>query len=382
MFTQPLMYKTIAKHPTVDEIYTKQILEEGVFDKEQLGQLEAHIDRTFEEAYLKSKTHKFDLEDWTTPEWTKMRQNPQPGGRTIDTGVKADKIRELGTAISTLPKSGKWHRQIEKIFEARLESIVQGKGIDWGTAEALAFATLIHQDYHVRISGQDVERGTFSHRHAVVHDQDNDNEYVPISAICPKDGFRTFIACNSHLSEFAVLGYEYGYAQANPNTLTIWEAQFGDFANGAQTIVDQFISSGEQKWGVKNALVMLLPHGYDGNGPEHSSSRVERYLQMCDDNEKYPNDIQEQIAKTRKASMIVLNCSTAANYFHALRRQMVRNYRKPLVVVAPKKLLKLREACSDISEFEEGTRFTKVYSDSWSERVADNKVRRLVFCSG
>jgi len=208
-------------------------LKEGVFNEVQIQHLEKTIDKTFEDAYMKSKDHKFDQHDWQTEEWAEIKKNPQPGGRTIPTGVKVDKVRELGVAISTLPASGKWHRQIEKIFQARLDSVTTGKGIDWGTAEALAFATLINQGYHVRISGQDVERGTFSHRHAIVHDQDTDNEYVPLSPVCPKDGFRNFIASNSHLSEFAVLGYEYGYAQAHPNTLTIWEAQFGDFANGA-----------------------------------------------------------------------------------------------------------------------------------------------------
>jgi len=203
--------------------------------------------------------------------------------------VPVDVLTDIGHKITVLPESGNFHPQIKKIFAARQKAITEGKGIDWGTAEALAFASLITEGYHVRISGQDVERGTFSHRHAHVHYQDKDGGYTPINNIAQgSDNVRKFIASNSHLSEYAVLGFEYGYAQTSPNSLVIWEAQFGDFANGAQIMIDQFISSGETKWNIKNGLVMLLPHGYDGAGPEHSSSRVERYLQLTDAPDEYP----------------------------------------------------------------------------------------------
>lgn len=231
--------------------------------------------------------------------------------------------------------------------------------IDWGTAEALAFSSLIQDGYDVRLSGQDVERGTFSHRHAHVFYQDHDGFYIPINNVVPVAKKRRFIATNSHLSEFAVLGYELGYAQANPNTLCLWEAQFGDFVNGAQVIIDQFISSGEVKWQVKNGLVMLLPHGYDGQGPEHSSARTERFLQMCDQDDHVPDDgvSYDNMDILKEHNMQVVNCSTAANYFHVLRLHMRMPFRKPLVVIAPKKLLKYKGACSDIEDFSEGTRF-------------------------
>lgn len=232
-FTQPLMYKKIAKHPKVEDIYMKQTLQDGVFSESEVKALEKTIDDTFEEAYVKSKDLSFQQEEWQTPEWTAIKKNPMPNSRSMTTGYETGKLKEIGLAITTLPKEGTWHRQIQKIFDTRVQSINEGVGIDWGTAEALAFASLIDQGYHVRISGQDVERGTFSHRHAIVHDQNTDANYVPIDAICPTDGYRNFIASNSHLSEFAVLGYEYGYSLANPNTLTIWEAQFGDFSNEA-----------------------------------------------------------------------------------------------------------------------------------------------------
>jgi len=228
-----------------------------------------------------------------------------------------------------------------------LESFKTGTGIDWGTAEALAFSTLIDEGYHVRLSGQDVERGTFSHRHAHVFFQNKDGKYVPINSILPTaNGVRNFVASNSHLSEYAVLGFEYGYAQTNPNTLVLWEAQFGDFANGAQIMIDTMVSAGETKWNVSNGLVMLLPHGYDGAGPEHSSSRVERFLLLTDADDMPPADNVRDGEIMRNHNMVVANCSTAAQYFHLLRAQMRRDFRKPLVVIAPKKLLKFQSAKS------------------------------------
>jgi len=281
-----------------------------------------------------------------------------------------------------LPTDGKFHPAVKKIFDARVKSIQEGKGIDWGTAEALAFATLIDEGNHVRISGQDVERGTFSHRHAHVWYQDKDGVYVPINAVANPSTNRNFIASNSHLSEYAVLGFELGYAQTNPNTLTIWEAQFGDFANGAQIMIDTFLVSGEAKWNVKNGLVVLLPHGYMGQGPEHSSGRVERFLQLADASDEYPTEDQPESAIMETTNMTVANCTTAANYFHLLRSQIRRPFRKPLVVMAPKKLLKYRGANSDIEDFAQGLRFKRVLGDVNKNIVAPEKVRRVILCSG
>lgn len=281
-----------------------------------------------------------------------------------------------------MPADEKFHPAVKKIFDNRVKAITEGKSIDWGTAEALAFATLIDEGNHVRISGQDVERGTFSHRHAHVWYQDKDGVYVPINAVAKHDTNRNFIASNSHLSEYAVLGFELGYAQTNPNTLTIWEAQFGDFANGAQIMIDTFLVSGEAKWNVKNGLVVLLPHGYDGQGPEHSSGRVERFLQLCDASDEFPTESETDGSIMEQTNMTVANCTTAANYFHLLRRQIRRPFRKPLVVMAPKKLLKYRGANSDIEDFAEGLRFKTVLADTNKSLVAPERVRRVILCSG
>ena len=221
--------------------------------------------------------------------WDSIKE-PKRYGDIRDTGVDLDRLTEIGKLITVLPPQGNFHPQIVKIFKARQEAMNSGTGIDWGTAEALAFASLIDEGNHVRISGQDVERGTFSHRHAHVHYQDRDGHYVPINALAEENSSRNFIASNSHLSEYACLGFEFGYAQADPSTLVLWEAQFGDFANGAQIMIDQFVTSAESKWNVKSGLVMLLPHGYDGAGPEHSSSRIERFLQLNDADDQYPAD--------------------------------------------------------------------------------------------
>ena len=280
MFTQPLMYSVVKGMQPVRELYRKQLLEEGI-EEATLNEIDTRTWGTLEEAYKKSKTVTYQAEEWATKQWDAIK-DPEKYGKVFDTGVPVDELTELGKKISVLPENEKFHPQLAKIFAARNKSIVEGTGIDWGTAEALAFASLINDGHHVRLSGQDVERGTFSHRHAHVHYQDKDGHYNPINAIAGTDATRKFIASNSHLSEYAVLGFEYGYAQTSPNSLVLWEAQFGDFANGAQTMIDQFVSSGETKWNVKNGLVMLLPHGYDGAGPEHSSCRIERYLTLTD----------------------------------------------------------------------------------------------------
>lgn len=311
-----------------------------------------------EAAYQKSKHDAYRSEDWVTPQWEAIKKIDAIEAKS--SGVPAARLKELGLKISSLPADKNFHRLVRKIFDARVKSISDGKAIDWGTAEALAFATLIQDGYQVRISGQDVERGTFSHRHAHVFYQDEDGYYNPINSTFAKEGEqRKFIASNSHLSEFAVLGFELGYAQTHPNALTLWEAQFGDFANGAQVIIDQFLSSGEAKWNVKNGLVVLLPHGYDGQGPEHSSGRTERFLLLCDQDEHVPGDGKNYDNKDilKGINMQVVQPSCAANYFHLLRTQMRLPFRKPLIVVAPKKLLRLKGATSDLAEMAEGTRW-------------------------
>jgi len=278
-FTQPLMYELIKKRENVLHIFEQQLIKEGVLTKEEAKtQYRDKIWSHMSEEYNQAKKLEADKAAWVPSEWDTIKK-PSNYREFRVTGVDLDQLRAIGKQICTIPKDFDAHKMIRKIYDTRLQSIEEGKGIDWGTAEALAFACLLGEDFHVRISGQDVERGTFSHRHAILHSQSRDEEYIPLEKY-HSGRIRKFIASNSHLSENAVLGFEYGYSIVNPNSLTIWEAQFGDFYNGAQVIVDQFISSGEAKWDVASGLVMLLPHGYDGAGPEHSSGRVERFLEM------------------------------------------------------------------------------------------------------
>lgn len=336
---------------------------------------------TLEDAYQKSKNCEFNAEDWMDANWEEIK-DPEKYGQVINTGIDVESLRAIGEKITVLPPEAKFHPQIVKIFKARNEAIKSGAGIDWGTAEALAFATLIDEGNHVRLSGQDVERGTFSHRHAHVFYQDRDGCYVPINAIAKENSSRTFIASCSHLSEYAVLGFETGYAQADPKSLVLWEAQFGDFANGAQIMIDQFITSGETKWNTKSGLVMLLPHGYDGAGPEHSSARMERFLQMCDADDQPEAADVDDTAIAKQMNFGVAFCTTAAQYFHLLRRQIRRKFRKPLVVMVSKKLLKYRGANSTIEEFGTGLRFKKAIADTTTDLVAANRVKKVILCSG
>ena len=309
-------------------------------------------------------------------------KDPEKYGLMKDTGVDTSVLRQIGNKMFTLPPEANFHPKIKKIFVDRLKAINEGRGIDWGTAEALAFASLIDEGNHVRLSGQDVERGTFSHRHAHVFYQDKDGAYVPINAIAKENSVRSFIASNSHLSEYAVLGFEQGYAQSDPNTLCLWEAQFGDFANGAQIMIDQFVTSGESKWNVKSGLVMLLPHGYDGAGPEHSSCRIERFLALSDAADQYPDENFSQGNIAERMNFAMVQCTTAAQFFHVIRRQIRRPFRKPLIVAVSKKLLKYRGAESSLEDFEVGLRFRHVIEDQNPNRVADSQVRKVLLCSG
>lgn len=359
-FTQPSLYNIIAKHPNPKDIYFKQLESEGVLSKDEAKKIEDDYNNFLEEEFETSrKMEKALVYDFLSATWEGYRH-----GKNIDfenspeTGYEKKKLYELGIKLSTLPEGKKYFRKIAKIFEDRMNAVKDDR-LDWGTAEMLAYATLLEEGHPVRISGQDVERGTFSHRHAVVKTEDTEEEIETLNLLSDKQA--KFSVYNSLLSEYGVLGFEYGYSLATPKGLTIWEAQFGDFFNGAQIMVDQFISAGEDKWATQSGLVMLLPHGYEGQGAEHSSGRMERFLQQCAD-----------------TNMQVVNTSTPANHFHLLRRQLKRDFRKPLIVFSPKMILRHPEAVSSLEEMAKG-RFQEVIDDA-SAKVAN--VDTIVFCSG
>jgi 2-oxoglutarate dehydrogenase E1 component len=359
-FTQPNLYNLIAKHPNPRDIYFSQLEKEGILSAEEAKKIEdaynAYLESEFEISRQNDKALVYDFlsqtwEGYRHGKLTDFEQSPE-------TGVDKKKLIELGTKLSTLPEGKKYFRKIAKIFEDRLNAIKQDK-LDWGTAEMLAYATLLEEGHSVRISGQDVERGTFSHRHAVVKTEDTEEEIETLNMLSEKQA--KFYVYNSLLSEYGVLGFEYGYSLATPGALTIWEAQFGDFFNGAQIMVDQFISAGEDKWATQSGLVMLLPHGYEGQGAEHSSGRMERFLQQCAD-----------------TNMQVVNTSTPANHFHLLRRQLKRDFRKPLIVFSPKMLLRYPAATSSLDEMSKGS-FQEVIDDPGAKV---SNIDTVVFCSG
>jgi 2-oxoglutarate dehydrogenase E1 component len=368
-FTQPLMYARIKEHPTVVEVYARKLIEEGLLTRDEVDALKAEFRAYLEEEFGASDTYRPNRADWLDGKWSGIGFADE-GDRRGMTAVDVDVLKEVGKKITTVPKSFHPHKTVVRILANRRKMIDDGEGIDWSTAEALAYGTLLVEGYRVRLSGQDSERGTFSQRHAVLMDQENEKKYTPLKHISKEQG--TFEVINSMLSEEAVLGFEYGYSLAEPDALVLWEAQFGDFANGAQVVVDQFISSGERKWLRMSGLVLLLPHGYEGQGPEHSSARLERYLQLCaEDN--------WQIA----------NCTTPANYFHVLRRQLHRRFRKPLVIMTPKSLLRHKRAVSTLDEFGPGSSFHRILWDDAQLNpadtvalVPDDRIRRVVLCSG
>jgi 2-oxoglutarate dehydrogenase E1 component len=368
-FTQPLMYQRIAEHPSVVEVYSKRLVEEGLFSRAEIDRMQAEFRAYLEEEFAASDSYRPNRADWLDGKWSGIG-HAEEGARRGVTGVDLNFLTEVGRKMTTIPKSFHPHKTVARIIASRRRMIEDGRGIDWATAESLAFGTLLVEGYTVRLSGQDSERGTFSQRHAVLMDQANEKKYTPLKHIS-KDQAR-FEVINSMLSEEAVLGFEYGYSLAEPNALVMWEAQFGDFANGAQVIIDQFISSGERKWLRMSGLVLLLPHGYEGQGPEHSSARLERYLQLCaEDN--------WQIA----------NCTTPANYFHILRRQLHRQFRKPLVLMTPKSLLRHKRVVSSLAQFGRGTTFHRLLWDDAQflpdqpiKLVPDPEIRRVVLCSG
>ncbi len=362
-FTQPIMYKTISSHPTTRKLYAERLVHEGVLKEDEAGQIEGEFNKRLEDAFEAAEHYKPNRADWFEGRWQGLvNLAGEEEFREEDTAVDMEVLREVGRAITEQPKNFHLNSKIDRQLKAKRKMIESGEGVDWATGEALAFGTLLVDGNPVRLSGQDSGRGTFSHRHSVLVDQENEERYVPLNHLRADQG--RFEVIDSPLSEASVLGFEYGYSLVDPHALVMWEGQFGDFANGAQVIIDQFISSGESKWLRLCGLVMLLPHGYEGQGPEHSSARPERYLQLCAE-----NNIQ------------VANCTTPANYFHLLRRQVRRNYRKPLIVFTPKSLLRHKLAVSTLGEMGEGTKFLRVIPER-DRMVLDKKVRRVVLCTG
>ncbi|OYY09129.1 MAG: 2-oxoglutarate dehydrogenase E1 component [Rhizobiales bacterium 35-68-8] len=369
-FTQPKMYQVIRNKPSTLELYARKLEAEGVIAPGEIDQMRGAWRDRLEGEYEAGQAYKPNKADWLDGRWSGMRATHEDDDpRRGDTGVDLDTLKAIGEKITRVPEGFKPHRTIQRFLDNRRKAIEEGAGIDWATGEALAFCTLLNEGSPVRLSGQDVERGTFSQRHSVLTDQETEARYKPFNHL--SDTQAKYEVINSMLSEEAVLGFEYGYTLSEPNTLVLWEAQFGDFANGAQVLFDQFISSGERKWLRMSGLVCLLPHGYEGQGPEHSSARLERYLQLCAED-----------------NMQVANVTTPANYFHILRRQMKREFRKPLILMTPKSLLRHKRAVSRLDELATGTSFHRLLWDDAetggdaTKLVADDKIRRVVMCSG
>jgi 2-oxoglutarate dehydrogenase E1 component len=371
-FTQPLMYRKIHEHPSTLEIYGKKLVGEGVVTEGEIEKMKADWRARLDVEFEAAQGYKPNKADWLDGRWSGLKaahevDDPRRGV----TGVDASSLHDIATKITKVPDGFNVHRTIRRFLDNRAKAIETGQGIDWATAEALAFGSLLKEGHPVRLSGQDSERGTFSQRHSVLFDQQTEERYTPLNHLGPDQA--RFEVLNSMLSEEAVLGFEYGYSTAEPKALTLWEAQFGDFANGAQVVFDQFISSGERKWLRMSGLVCLLPHGYEGQGPEHSSARLERFLQMCAED-----------------NMQVANCTTPANYFHILRRQLKREIRKPLILMTPKSLLRHKRAVSPLDEMVSGTTFHRLLWDtaqrspeeSGVKLVPDDKIRRVVMCTG
>jgi len=368
-FTQPLMYKKIRSHPSSVNIYGEKLIKENLISKEEFNSQIKQFKDLLDQQFKTAKDYKPKIE-WFEGSWS--RYKPEKGkDKRGATGADIDILLNISNKINIVPSEFNIHKTIGKILETRQNKVDQGHGIDWATAEALAFGLLLEEGYPVRLVGQDSGRGTFSQRHSVLRNQVDNSRYIPLNRISKNQ--KNFEVVDSFLSELAVLGFEYGYSLVEPNTLTIWEAQFGDFANGAQVIIDQFIASGERKWKRASGLVMLLPHGYEGQGPEHSSARLERFLQLC------AND-----------NMQVMNCTTPANYFHALRRQLHRDFRKPLIMVTPKSLLRNKYCVSNIEDFSKENSFHRVMWDhsldpktkGFIKLKKNSEIKKVILCSG
>jgi 2-oxoglutarate dehydrogenase E1 component len=371
-FTQPLMYKKIASHETVVTLYGKRLVEEGVLSEGDVEATKANYRKRLDDDFAAAEGYRANKADWLDGRWSGLKAaKDHDDPRRGLTGVDENKLKEIGLKLTKIPKTFNVHRTMQRVLDGRRKMIEEGRGIDWAMAEHLAFGTLLAEGFRVRLSGQDVQRGTFSQRHAVLVDQVTEKRYTPLNHLTKEQPYKIEII-NSMLSEEAVLGFEYGYSLAEPNTLTLWEAQFGDFANGAQVVFDQFVSSGERKWLRMSGLVCLLPHGYEGQGPEHSSARLERYLQLCAED-----------------NMQVANCTSPANYFHILRRQLKRDIRKPLIIMTPKSLLRHKRVVSKLSEFGADASFhrllwddAEISDDVKIKLVKDENIRRVVMCSG
>jgi 2-oxoglutarate dehydrogenase E1 component len=366
------MYRNIRSHPTTLQIYAKKLIEQGVVTQGEVDKMRSDWRRRLEAEYEAGQSYIANKADWLDGRWSgvKASRNISDDERRGKTAVDADKLRSLAERITAVPEGFSVHKTVQRFLDNRRAAVMAGDGIDWATGEALAFASLLDEGFPVRLSGQDSERGTFSQRHSVLIDQQTEARYIPLNHI--RDGQARYEVINSMLSEEAVLGFEYGYSLAEPNALTLWEAQFGDFANGAQVVFDQFISSGERKWLRMSGLVCLLPHGYEGQGPEHSSARLERFLQLCAED-----------------NMQVVACTTPANLFHVLRRQLKRDFRKPLILMTPKSMLRNKRAVSALSSFAPGSSFHRLLWDHAETHAGekiqlspDEKIRRVVICSG
>jgi 2-oxoglutarate dehydrogenase E1 component len=366
--TQPLMYAKIKEHPSVRDLYARRLIAEGVTSQEEVDGWIKAFDTFLDEEFDSAKSYKANKADWLDGKWAGFALS---GEERRETGVPKQKLLDLGHKITSIPAGITAHKNVERVIQNRRDAIDAGEGIDWSTAEHLAFATLLDQGFPVRLSGQDSVRGTFTQRHSAIIDQKTEEAYIPLRNLSPTQAH--FEVLDSALSEEAVLGFEYGFSLTDPSTLTMWEAQFGDFANGAQVVIDQFISSGERKWLRMSGLVMLLPHGYEGQGPEHSSARLERYLQLCAED-----------------NLQVVNVTTPANYFHVLRRQLLREFRKPLIVMTPKSLLRHKRAVSNLTDMAEGSSFHRIMVDGAEAGcdvggvvlAPDDQISRVVVCSG
>ncbi|MDH3690188.1 MAG: 2-oxoglutarate dehydrogenase E1 component [Gammaproteobacteria bacterium] len=363
-FTQPLMYRRIDQLPTIRQHYADKLIEQGVITQQDAAVMIDSYHLHLEEAFESSEQYRPNKPNWLSGRWANMKSpsrshSPQ---QQVATGVDVKVLHQIGAALCSVPTTFDLHPKIRQQLDSRNKALRAGHGISWASGEALAFGSILRDGMSVRLSGQDSRRGTFSQRHAVLYDQQNDSTYTPLNHVADSQGL--FEIWNSPLSEAAVVGFEYGYSLTEPNVLVLWEAQFGDFANGAQIFIDQFVSAGEEKWLRMSGLVMLLPHGVEGGGPEHSSARLERFLQLCS-----------------KHNLQVVNCTTPANYFHVLRRQMQREFRKPLVVMTPKSLLRHRLAVSSLAEIASDTCFQPVLPET-DTSVSDQDIRRVVLCSG
>ena len=372
-FTQPLMYKRIKNQSSTRTIYADRLVREGVMTSDETDQMITDFNSYLDGEFEAAKNYKPEKADWFAGSWSGLERPDDDLRRGSNTGVDVNELNDLGSLLTTVPEGFKIHRTLQRTLDAKARMFDSGENFDWATAEALAFGTLIREGHRVRLSGQDSQRGTFSHRHSVFIDQETEDRYAPLAhAGEGPDAHATYEVIDSALSEEAVLGFEYGYTMAEPNALVIWEAQFGDFANGAQMIFDQFISSGESKWLRFSGLVVCLPHGYEGQGPEHSSARLERFLQLCAED-----------------NMQVVNCTTPANFYHVLRRQMKRKFRKPLIMMTPKSLLRHKLATSKIEDMGENSEFHRIlWDDAQSDPNKtiqinkDSGIKRVVLCTG